>query len=260
MPCTVPSSPRRPCSALNTHSKPPSRKTSHVPASRSTGVTSWPRSRSAFATCSPERSDTSRSADVPPRRTASLTTSFPSAYQLDLRFEPHRCLHDKRASQLAFAQRRSAVPEMEVCRLPRLCAAARNEALDLHEDLADLPAPAARVLVDGAAYGARHTDRELEAAQVGVGDDAGEPHHLQPRAGTHSSAVDPMLAIHHPNDQAIDATIRDQEVRPRAEQQVRDVTFRAAFNRLLDRFGPRRLDEELAPAADPQRRPRRPRL
>src|SRR5260370_1861239 len=87
MPCTVPSSPRRPCSALNTHSKPPSRKTSHVPASRSTGVTSWPRSRSAFATCSPERSDTSRSADVPPRRTASLTTSFPLAYQLDLRLE-----------------------------------------------------------------------------------------------------------------------------------------------------------------------------
>src|SRR5712691_10783202 len=87
MPCTVPSSPRRPCSALKTHSNPPSRRTSQVSGSRSTSVTSWPRPRNAFATCSPERIETSRSADFPPRRTASLTTSFPPADQLYLGLE-----------------------------------------------------------------------------------------------------------------------------------------------------------------------------
>ena len=75
IPCTVPSSPNRPWSALNTQSKPPSRRTSHVPPSRSTAVTSWPRPRKALATCSPDRSDTSRSADLPPRSTASFTSS-----------------------------------------------------------------------------------------------------------------------------------------------------------------------------------------
>ena len=47
--------------------------------SRSTAVTSWPRPRSAASTCAPERSETSRSADFPPRSTASFTAIAPRA-------------------------------------------------------------------------------------------------------------------------------------------------------------------------------------
>src|SRR6266576_2946570 len=119
IPCTVPSSPRRPCSALNTHSNRPSRSTSHVSASRSTGVTSLPRARSAFATCSPERIETSRSADFPPRRTASLTRSFPTADHLDLGLqldaEPALHLgHDSFDQLLDIARRRPTLVDDEV--------------------------------------------------------------------------------------------------------------------------------------------------
>src|ERR1700681_4136981 len=59
IPCTVPSSPSRPCRALKTHWKSPSRSTSHVPRSTSTPVTSWPRRRSAFPTWEPDMSEPS---------------------------------------------------------------------------------------------------------------------------------------------------------------------------------------------------------
>src|SRR5258708_1416700 len=79
--------------------------------SRSMPVTSCPRLRSASSTCAPECSDTSRSAERPPRSTAILNlalplwgevrrgevSSFPLAHQLDLTLEldakpmHHRC-------------------------------------------------------------------------------------------------------------------------------------------------------------------------
>src|SRR6185437_3743987 len=70
MPCTVPSSPGTPWSALNTTSGFTSCNRSATSRSMSIRVTRWPRSSSALATPSPLVSDTGRSADQPPIRTA----------------------------------------------------------------------------------------------------------------------------------------------------------------------------------------------
>src|SRR5712692_9944872 len=110
IPWTVPSSPRRPWSALKTQAKSPSRRTSHALMSRSTPATSWPRPRSASSTCAPEWSDTSRSAERPPRSTAIFNlalplwgegrrgevSSFPFPHQLDLTLElDAKSMHDR---------------------------------------------------------------------------------------------------------------------------------------------------------------------
>ena len=90
-----------------------------------------------------------------------------------------------------------------------MLAGARHITFDLDEHLANLPVPAPCVLVDGAAHRAGHPDRKLEAAEVGVGDDAGQPHHLQACARAHAGAFDLVVAIHDAHDQAIDAPVRD---------------------------------------------------
>ena len=71
-PCTVPSSPWRPCNAMKQRVKPSSRS---APRSRCAGSNGWastPLSRRACSTPAPDMSDTSRSADAPPISTATL--------------------------------------------------------------------------------------------------------------------------------------------------------------------------------------------
>ena len=69
-PCTVPSSPGTPCSALNTTSAFVSANRAATSRSISIRVTRCPRDSSALATPSPLMSETGRSADQPPIRTA----------------------------------------------------------------------------------------------------------------------------------------------------------------------------------------------
>src|SRR6202165_2262308 len=282
MPWTVPSSPRRPCSALNTQSKPPSRSTSHVVRSMSTPVTSAPRASTALPTSaphspleSPHHLALGLQLDVEPpanlglnpfdealhvgRRRAALVDDEVAVHGRDDRLslaralEPGRlheatrrvarraledaaavlCLDllrltalpreprhqrlgllpiatlelDRRldhqpALELSLAQGGGAVAELQVGRLPRRPAAARHEPFDLDKPLAQLLAPAAGVLIDRAPDGARNADCKLEPAQPGVGHDAREPHHLQPRAGSDRPAVDVVLAVYPPHDQS----------------------------------------------------------
>src|SRR5581483_7248974 len=150
--------------------------------------------------------------------------------------ELDRRVDDKRALQRAFAQRRGAVAELQVGGRPRLAALAGHEAAGLDQHLAQLLPPAARVLVDGAADGAGHADRELKTAQVGVGRRARDAHHLQPRAGAHARAFDRELAVDDPDDEALDAGVGDEQVGARAQQQMRDLALDAALDDLLQRL------------------------
>jgi ActR/RegA family two-component response regulator len=70
MPCTVPSSPGVPCSALNTTSGAASARRNATSRPMSIRVTRWPRCSSALATPSPLVSETGRSLDQPPISTA----------------------------------------------------------------------------------------------------------------------------------------------------------------------------------------------
>src|SRR5262245_42674859 len=73
----VPSSPKRPCRALNTTSGFAFARSPATLGVTSISVTLYPSSRRALAHAAPETSDTSRSADHPPFRTATcLETIF----------------------------------------------------------------------------------------------------------------------------------------------------------------------------------------
>src|SRR5260370_28919199 len=120
----------------------------------------------------------------------------------------------------AVSKRRCAVAELKVFRAPRAPVGAWLEPPCLDEDLAQLLAPAACVLIEGSTDGARHADRELEAAQSRVGNNPREPHHLQARTGANSSALDFVVTVDDPNDQARHACVRNQQVRAAAEQQA----------------------------------------
>src|SRR5260370_25579083 len=100
------------------------------------------------------------------------------------------------------SQCRCAVAELEVFQAPRALVGAGLEPPCLEEDLAQLLAPAAGVLIDGSADRAWHADRELEATQSRVGNDPREPHHLQTRTGANPSALDFVGAVHTPHHQA----------------------------------------------------------
>ncbi len=154
----------------------------------------------------------------------------------------------------AVSKRRCAVAELKVFRAPRAPVGARLEPPCLDEDLAQLLAPAACVLVDGSADCARHADCELEAAQSGVGHYPRKPHHLQARSGAYPSALDFVVAVDDPNDQALYACVRNEQVRARAEQQVGDSSQPAPFERDFDRLRIRHLGEKLRRAADAERR------
>src|SRR5690242_8363456 len=69
-PCTVPSSPKRPCRALNAASGLASNNCWPGLSPGSSGKASKPSSRNALTTPRPDDSETSRSADRPPDRTA----------------------------------------------------------------------------------------------------------------------------------------------------------------------------------------------
>src|SRR5260370_1500887 len=160
----------------------------------------------------------------------------------------------------AVSQRRCAVAELEVFQAPRALVGAWLEPPCLDEDLAQLLAPAAGVLMAGSAGVARHADRELEAAQSRVGNDPREPHHLQARTGANPSALDFVVTVDDPNDQALYACVRNEQVRAGAEQQVWDSSQPASFERDFDRLGVRQLGEELRRAADAEPRSCRERL
>src|SRR5260370_16952501 len=99
----------------------------------------------------------------------------------------------------AVSQRRCAVAELEVFQAPRALVGAWLEPPCLDEDLAQLLAPAAGVLIDGSADGARHADRELEAAQSRLGNHPPQPHHLQARPRPNPSPLHFQLTTHYPN-------------------------------------------------------------
>src|SRR6266849_3446757 len=69
-PCSVPSSPGRPCSMLRATSGLTVVSTAAMSRPTSMRVTRWPRRESASAQALPERNEISRSADQPPIRTA----------------------------------------------------------------------------------------------------------------------------------------------------------------------------------------------
>src|ERR1700727_2258642 len=75
---TVPSSPSRPCSATNATSGRSPLSSSTRPGPTSTGRTSWPSRCSASWTRAPDRSDTWRSSERPPLRTATRLTDAAS--------------------------------------------------------------------------------------------------------------------------------------------------------------------------------------
>src|SRR5207247_4598072 len=90
-----------------------------------------------------------------------------------------------------------AVTELELCGRPRLTTGAGHVPARLDQDLAQLLAPAPGVLIDSAAHRPGHADRELEAAQTRVGDDARESHHLQTGGRPHARPFDDVFAGDH---------------------------------------------------------------
>src|SRR5215472_14062514 len=67
-------------------------------------------------------------------------------------------------------------------------------------------------------------------------------------------------AVDDADDEPLDPAVGDQQVRPRAEQQIRNAALPATLDRLLDDVRPRDFDEELGRSTDPKRRPRGERL
>src|SRR5258708_19935486 len=98
----------------------------------------------------------------------------------------------------AVSKRRCAVAELKVFRAPRTAVGARLEPPCLDEDLAQLLSPAACVLVDGSADGARHADCELEAAQSGATHYPPYPPHLQAPSAPNPPAPASHLPPHTP--------------------------------------------------------------
>src|SRR5215831_11712011 len=74
-PCTVPSSPKRPCSAMNTRAKPSRLSSDTWRSAGSNACASTPCSRSALSTALPDRNEISRSAEGPPISTATFPNS-----------------------------------------------------------------------------------------------------------------------------------------------------------------------------------------
>src|SRR5512144_2490727 len=75
-PCTMPSSPKRPCSAMNARAKPSAARSESGRSFGSNACASTPRSRSAASTALPDRNEISRSDDGPPINTATLPNSL----------------------------------------------------------------------------------------------------------------------------------------------------------------------------------------
>src|SRR6185503_13355683 len=78
-PCTVPSSPKRPCSAMKTRRNPSRLSSKSSRSAGSNGCASTPRERSASSTARPEMSEISRSAEGPPMSTATRPKSLAMA-------------------------------------------------------------------------------------------------------------------------------------------------------------------------------------
>src|SRR6187455_1862870 len=94
-PCTVPSSPKRPCSAMNTRWKPSRFRSKSSRSAGSKGSACTPRERRASSTARPEMSEISRSAEGPPMRTATLPSRLGMTRLPD---DPHFAdQHDARA-------------------------------------------------------------------------------------------------------------------------------------------------------------------
>ena len=75
-PCTVPSSPNRPCSAMKARSKPSRGRSQSGRSFGSNACASTPLPTSAASTALPDRNEISRSADGPPISTATLPNSL----------------------------------------------------------------------------------------------------------------------------------------------------------------------------------------
>src|SRR4029077_2251447 len=105
IPCSVPSSPGRPCNTFRAASGLSARSVAATSRSTSTRLTRWPVRSSASAHALPERKDTSRSADHPPMRTATcfMISAFqPDPFDLPLQIDAGMGLHPLPHS---FAQR-----------------------------------------------------------------------------------------------------------------------------------------------------------
>src|SRR5258706_2193840 len=100
-PCTVPSSPKRPCSAMKTRAKPSRFRSKRSRCAGSNACASTRLPRSAASTALPEMSEISRSAEGPPISTATLPTEslklFPDnphfTGELDPGLREHRRAH-----------------------------------------------------------------------------------------------------------------------------------------------------------------------
>src|SRR4051794_17673608 len=157
--CTVPSSPSRPCRATKATSGRCARRRSTRSEPTSTPTTSWPRRSSASSTRAPERSDTLRSSERPPLRTATRLMSRPL-----LARPPRQLQHvvGLRRGRLR-ARRRRATGQ-------------RAEQLDLlAHDLADAPHALADVLLADAREVQAH---RRAAAPVQVRRAAGHEGHV----------------------------------------------------------------------------------
>src|SRR5215467_8566980 len=89
-PCSVPSSPGRPCSMLRATSGLTVVSTTAMSRPTSMRVTRWPRRASASAQALPERNDISRSADQPPIRTATCLLILRPRRDADSLVPPNR--------------------------------------------------------------------------------------------------------------------------------------------------------------------------
>ncbi len=136
--------------------------------------------------------------------------------------ELDRRIDDKRAAERAISKGRRAIPELQVVHAPRAPVRAGLESARGHQDLAQLMAPAAGVLIDRSAHRARHADRELEAAQAGVGGDPRQSHHLHARTRPDARAVNLVFAVDDANDEPLDPRVRDEQVGARPEQEMWD--------------------------------------
>src|SRR5438105_10466395 len=105
-PCTVPSSPKRPCNAMKMRWKPWRLRSKSSRSAGSNAAASTRFDLSAASTAFPERSEISRSADGPPMSTATLPNCFamasrsaiaaPLAHDAHLEHQVHAVLREHR--------------------------------------------------------------------------------------------------------------------------------------------------------------------
>jgi len=62
-----------------------------------------------------------------------------------------------------------------------------------------------------------------------------------------------VVAVDHAHDKTLDPCVGDEQVGTGPQQQVRDASHAAAFQRRLDGLGVCRFDEELGRATDAER-------